>query len=110
MKLDGLVFEDLAAAASPDELDAAVGDFLDIGDFVDGGLKQQAALDNASLQRATGRVLSPAERARFEEVQLQAMRWTFLGSGLVNEGFLTALGAVTPEGRTRIEQAAPAFC
>jgi len=109
-KLDAMVFQELAAHATSEQLDAAIDDFLDIGGFIDGGLCQQTGLDLAAFERATGRSLSPDERARFLESQLQAMRWTFLGSALVNEGFLGAIGTVTASGRARIEEVAPAFC
>ena len=109
-KLDALVFAELAAQATPEELDAAIDDFLHIGGFIDGGLRQQAGLDLAAFERATGRTLSSEDRAHFLEFQLQAMRWTFLGSALVNDGFLRAIGAVIPAGRARIEEVAPVFC
>jgi hypothetical protein len=38
------------------------------------------------------------------------MRWTFLGSALVNKGFLDTIGAASDAGRARIEQVAAAFC
>lgn len=109
-RLDAMVFAELAARATAAELEAAIDDFLDIGGFIDGGLRQQAELDLASLEAATGRVLAPDDRARFLDRQLQAMRWTFLGSALVNDGFLGAIGDATPAGRARLEEAAPAFC
>lgn len=109
-KLDAMVFFELAAKATPDEIDRAFDDFLDIGAFIDGGLGQQTALDLASLEAAIGRTLSEGDRARFTEVQHQAMRWTFLGSALKNETFLGALEQVSPKGRARIENVAPAFC
>ncbi len=109
-KLDALVFEEMAARASAEELEAAVEDFLAIGGFVDAGLKQQAELDCASLEAAMGRLLSPAERAEMQAQQHQAMRWTFIGSALVNKGFIEAIGAATPVGRARLEQVASAFC
>jgi hypothetical protein len=109
-KLDAMVFFELAAKATPEQIDQAFDDFLDIGGFIDGGLAQQTALDLASLEAAIGRTLSEDERQRFGEVQHQAMRWTFLGSALRNETFLEALQQVSPSGRARIEQVTPAFC
>jgi hypothetical protein len=109
-KLDAMVFFELAARATPTEVDQAFDDFLDIGGFIDGGLGQQTALDLASLEAAIGRTLPEADRQRFTVVQHQAMRWTFLGSALRNEAFLDALGQVSPKGRARIEEVAPAFC
>ncbi len=109
-KLDALVFHELAARAGPEQIDQAVDDFLDIGAFIDGGLGQQAQLDLASLEAAIGRRLSDAQRETFRQQQHQAMRWTFIGSALRNEGFLAALGAVSPSGRAKLESVAPAFC
>lgn len=109
-KLDALVFYELAAASSAEQIDRAIDDFLDIGSFIDAGLQQQTALDLASLETAIGRTLPEANREQFLTAQLQAMRWTFLGSALCNKGFLEALGSVSQSARTRIEQVAPAFC
>lgn len=109
-KLDALVFFELAQRCTAEQIDQAVDDFLDIGGFVDGGLKQQTELDLASLEAVIGRSLPAADRSMFLEQQHQAMRWTFIGSALVNKGFLEALERVRPEARARIEQVAPAFC
>lgn len=109
-KLDAMVFFELAARATPAQIDQAFDDFLDIGGFIDGGLGGQTALDLISLEAAIGRTLPEADRRRFTETQHQAMRWTFLGSALRNEAFLDALGQVSPKGRARIEEVAPAFC
>lgn len=109
-KLDALVFYELAAKSSPEQIAQAVDDFLDIGAFIDAGLKQQTELDLVSFETATGRSLSEGQRAEFIAVQHQAMRWTFLGSAMRNKGFLDAIGSITPAGRERIEQVAPTFC
>ena len=109
-KLDALVFYELAEKSSPEKITRAIDDFLDIGAFIDGGLKQQTELDLASFERATGRSLTDDQRAEFVAVQHQAMRWTFLGSAMRNKGFLEAIGSVSPAERARIEQVAPAFC
>lgn len=109
-RLDAIVFYELAMKSGPEQITRAVDDFLDIGAFIDNGLAAQAKLDLVSLETAIGRTLSEAERERFIQVQHQAMRWTFLGSAMRNEGFLDALGEVSSAGRARIEQVAPAFC
>jgi para-aminobenzoate N-oxygenase AurF len=109
-KLDTLMVDALAAACSPTEIDAAVAEYLEIGAFLDGGLRQQVQLDLESLTRATGRELSSSERARFVEVQHQANRWTYLGSGMSHPNFLAALGGLGAAAKKRIEQVAPTFC
>lgn len=109
-RLDAMVFHELAMAAKPEHIVRAVDDFLDIGAFIDNGLAEQTKLDLISLEAAIGRTLPDADRAEFARVQHQAQRWTFLGSAMRNDGFLEALGEVSPTGRARIEQVAPAFC
>ena len=95
--------------AVPEQVTQAIDDFLHIGAFIDAGLKQQTELDLVSFETATGRSLTEDQRAEFIAVQHQAMRWTFLGSAMRNKGFLDAIGSVSPTGRERIEQVAPAF-
>ena len=109
-KLDALVFYEMAANSSAEQIEAAVDDFLDIGGFIDAGLKQQVALDLEALELAMGRTFLDADREQFLADQHQAMRWTFLGTAMRNKGFLEALGSVSQDARTRIEQVAPAFC
>lgn len=110
VKLDTMVFFELVEGSAPGAVETAVDEFLDIGGFVDGGLKQQAELDLQALETAIGRALSDDARAALKEQQHQAMRWTFIGSALVNKGFLDALGTVSPAGRAKIEEIAPVFC
>ena len=109
-KLDALMFFEMAQRSSAEDVAAAIEEFLDIGGFIDAGLKQQAQLDLTSLEAAIGRTLPEDQREAFLAAQHQAMRWTFLGSALVNKGFLEALGQVSPQARSRIEHVAPAFC
>jgi len=109
-KLDALVFFELAESCSDEQIGRAIDDFLDIGAFIDGGLAQQVQLDLQALETTIGRTLSPVEREAFRASQHQAMRWTFIGSALRNDGFLNAVGKVSPAGRARFESVAPAFC
>jgi hypothetical protein len=109
-KLDTLIVEQLAAQCSPLELDEAIGDYLKIGMFIDGGLEQQTAFDLAALETVTGRKLSESQHREAFEVQRQANRWTYLGSGMTHPSFLATLGAISPAGRKKVEGVAPAFC
>jgi hypothetical protein len=108
-KLDGLVLKSIAQRSSAQDITTAIGEYFDIGAFLDGGFKQQAELDLNSLERAIGRTLSEDERRQFLEVQHQAMRWTFLGSAMGNRNFLAALASVSDETAARVEQAAKSF-
>jgi hypothetical protein len=108
-KLDGLVLKSIAERSSAQDITTAIGEYFDIGAFLDGGFKQQAELDLKSLERAIGRTLSEDERRQFLEVQHQALRWTFLGSAMGNRNFLAALAGVSDETAARVEQAAKSF-
>lgn len=108
-KLDTLMVEALGAACSGPEIDRAVDEYGQIGALLDGGLMKQVEFDLDCFQRATGRVLTESERERFMNVQRQATRWTFLGSGMTHENFLATLGGLRPAARQRVEQLAPAF-
>jgi hypothetical protein len=81
-----------------------------MGVFLDNGLAQQVQFDLDAFTRATGRVLNEEERKEFEQVQLQANRWTYLGSGMNHPNFLNTVGYLSPEWRDRLEKLAPAFC
>src|SRR5580698_5295134 len=108
-KLDGLVLKSIAQRSSAQDITTAIGEYFDIGAFLDGGFKQQAELDLMSLERAIGRTLSEDERRQFLEVQHQALRWTFLGSAMENRNFLAVLASVSNDAAVRVEQAAKSF-
>ena len=109
-RLDTLMVEALAEGRTPEQIAAAMDEFLEIGAFVDAGLGQQAKFNLEAFERATGRTLTEAQRAEFVAVQHQAARYTYLGSGMVHEKFLGTLGRLAPEQRRRIElDVAPLF-
>jgi hypothetical protein len=109
-KTDTLVVEWLAEGKTEAQIMEAIEEFLDIGGFLDNGLKQQVELDMDAFMRATGRELTDAEKEEFRRVQHQANRWTYLGSGMTHEKVLGTLESLTPKARQRIESVAPAFC
>jgi hypothetical protein len=109
-RLDTLMIRSLARGRAPASISRAVDEYLEIGGMIDGGLRQQVELDLASFERATGRRLTAPQRDEFGRVQLQALRWTFLGSGMTHPKFLETLGELSPADRRRIEDVAPVFC
>ena len=109
-KLDTLMIEELAKTYNPQEISNAIGEYLDMGTFLDGGLTQQVQLDMESLSRATGRKLNEEEKKEFEQIQLQANRWTYIGSGMNHPNFLATVNYLSPEWKERLEGIAPAFC
>ncbi len=109
-KLDTLMVEALAQVCRADEIDTAFDDYVKIGTLLDGGLQQQVEFDREALERHTGRLLTADERQQFTQVQRQATRWTFLGSGMTHRNFLATVEALRPAARARIDEIAPAFC
>ncbi|MGD9562389.1 MAG: hypothetical protein AB7F88_10475 [Pyrinomonadaceae bacterium] len=108
-KLDTNMVAWLAEGRSREEIEKAVDGYLAIGAFLDGANEQQTKFDLDSFERATGRVLTEDERFEFFKVQLQANRWTYLGSGMTHPKFLDTLEELGPEHRARIEEVAPMF-
>jgi hypothetical protein len=109
-KLDTLMVESLAAGRSEEEIMRGVEEYLEIGGFIDGGLKQQVEFDLDSFERATGRRLTDGEKEEFRRQQLQANRWTYLGTGMTHERVLATLESLTPKARQLVENISPAFC
>ncbi|MBP6820822.1 MAG: diiron oxygenase [Acidobacteria bacterium] len=109
-RLDTLMVEALAESMTAEQIEKAVDEYLEIGSFMDNGLRMQTQFDLEAFERATNRKLIYSERARFLEIQHQANRWTYIGSGMVHQNFLGTLERLQPAARKRIEQIAPAFC
>jgi hypothetical protein len=108
-KLDTLMIEALAEGRRTLDIDAVVVEYLEIGGIIDSGLTQQVEFDLDAFTRATGRELNEEEKVQFRQSQLQANRWTYLGSGMTHEQFLGTLEGLSPAARKRVEEVAPAF-
>ena len=108
-QLDTLMVESLAQAMTQAEIDKAVDGYVEIGVFLDNGLKRQTAFDLEAFEASSKRMLSPAERESFMTVQHQANRWTYLGSGMTHANFLGTLEKISPAKRAMIEGIAPTF-
>ena len=109
-KLDTLMVEALADGLSAEEIESAVGEYLEIGAFLDAGLEQQAALDLEALEAASGRSFTEDERAEILRAQHQALRWTFLGSGMTHERFQESLAGLGEAPAAKLRAVAPHFC
>src|SRR6185295_14106047 len=90
--LDTLMVQALTDNLNEAGIEKGISDYVSIGGFLDGGLKQQVDFDLEALQRAAGRTLNEAEQDRFRTIQLQALRWTYLGSGMTHPNFLKTVG------------------
>jgi hypothetical protein len=73
------------------------------------GSKQQTEFDLAALERATGRTLNPDERRQFMDVQLQANRWTYIGSGMSHPKFVEMMALLNPDRQREVQDAVPMF-
>jgi hypothetical protein len=108
-KLDTLMVEALAEGRDEAGIERAIDEYLEIGGFLDGGFKAQAGLNVDAFERATGRSLSPAEREELAAQQHQALRWTYLGSGMTHPNFTATLEGLSLSARDRIAEVAPLF-
>ena len=108
-KVDTLMVQALTDNLTEADIERGINDYASIGGLVDGGLKQQVEFDMQALQRASGRTLNEAEQAQFRAIQLQALRWTYLGSAMTHPNFLGTVGEFSPSVRKRIEEMAPVF-
>ncbi|HEX8482164.1 MAG TPA: hypothetical protein VF650_09695 [Allosphingosinicella sp.] len=108
-KLDTLIVEALADDGDEAGIMAAIDGYLAIGAFLDGGLAAQASLNLDAFERATGRKLGDQRREHLQAQQHQALRWTYLGSGMVHPRFTATLAGLSQAARDRIAAVAPAF-
>ncbi|MBS0385294.1 MAG: hypothetical protein JSS00_08085 [Proteobacteria bacterium] len=108
-QLDTLMVEAMVKEMSPADIEAGVAGYVALGSFLDEGLQQQTQFDLAAFEKATSRSLNSDQRARLLEVQHQANRWTYIGSGMSHPKFLETLGQISADGRRMIEQATPSY-
>ena len=109
-KIDTLMVESLSAERDENGILKGVDEYIEIGGFIDDSLKQQVELDLDSFERATSRRLNDDEKEEFRRVQLQANRWTYLGSGMTHARVLETLESLTPKARRKIESISSVFC
>jgi hypothetical protein len=109
-KLDTMMVEAIADGMTDAEIEKAVDEYLEIGGFLDTGVRQQTLFDLEAFEAATGRVLNDQEREKFIEVQHQANRWTYIGTGITHPKFLDTVGALNSGQKTRLEEVGPVFC
>ena len=108
-KIDTLMISTLSEERSDEQIMEAVEEYLKIVKFIDGGLVQQVELDLQSFERATWKELTEEQKSAFRKVQLQANRWSYLGSGMSHPKVLATLGSLTPRARDLVERISPTF-
>jgi hypothetical protein len=108
-QLDTLIVEDLASGMTAAQIEEAIDGYWAIVGFLDDGLKQQTMLDLTALETAAGRAFTPEERQRFIDVQHQANRWTYLGSGMSHPKFVETMGNLSKDRQRGLLDAIPMF-
>jgi hypothetical protein len=106
-KLDTLIVDALAEGRTEEEIQSAIDEFFEIGEFLDNGLKQQAVFNLDALEKVIGRKVE--NRAAILDQQHQAARWTYIGSGMVHERFKATLLSISARAAERMAEAAPIF-
>ena len=109
-KLDTLMVEALADGLDEAQIMAAVHEYLELGMFFDAAFSDQAGLNIQALVKATGIFIPEDVRVELHKQQHQALRWTYLGSGLTHPKFVATLEALSPAARDCVAAAAPTFC
>jgi hypothetical protein len=109
-KLDALLVQSMAQNCSAEEISRAIDEYFEMGAFFDAGLRNQTQLDLATLEACVGRKFTAEEAREFESVQLQAWRWTILGTAMRNKSFLATLESLGGDARARVEAASATFC
>ena len=105
-KLDTLLINEIAEKATLEEREAAIDELLELGGAIDGLLSQQIRLNIETLEKATGRRFTDAEKEEIKTKTQRAWRWTFLVSGLEHPNFVKLVNELTAEGPAKIRSAA----
>jgi hypothetical protein len=105
-KLDTLLIDEIAETATLGEREIAIDELLELGGAIDGLLLQQIELNIETLQNATGRRFTEAEKEEISTKTQRAWRWTFLVSGLEHPHFVKLVNELTKEGPEKIKDAA----
>jgi len=109
-QLDTLMVETIAAGLTQKQIDEAIEGYFAIGEFLDGGLKQQTEFDLEAFEAAAGCKLTAEQRDRFMVIQHQANRWTYIGTGMTHPNFVDTMGKLSGDMRKALELAAARFC
>ncbi len=109
-KLDTLMVAALVEGRDEAGIQKALDEYLEMGMFLDNGVKAQAEMNIAALETATGTAIAGDARQALIEQQHQALRWTYIGTGMTHPKFVATLAAMSPAARDRIAEVAPAFC
>jgi hypothetical protein len=108
-KIDALELKKLAEGATEAQVATAIDDYLGILGAFAGLLAHQGQLDVKSLERATGRVFSEAERKAIADEQNHAYRRTLIIMGIQNPSFQKYLQQYSEAGLAKVNAQAGAL-
>ena len=93
------------------EIHGAIDGFLEIAEFLDIGLQAAGQVQRPGAGAGDGAAQAAAEAAHaLIEQQHQALRWTYLGSGLRPQAVPRDAGRLCPAELERIDALAPTYC
>jgi hypothetical protein len=102
--------ESLAEEVGPQGIETAIADYISLINIFDDGFKAQVQLDIKSLETASRRSFTEAEKQEIQSAQIASYQWTFLGSGMTHPNFEQTLRQISPTGYLRVANLAKAFC
>jgi hypothetical protein len=108
-KIDTLMVEALADGRDEAGLQQAIEEYFEIIAFLDGGLGNQSKFNCDALERAMGRTLDENDREALVAQQHQALRWTYIGSGMRHPKYREIIGAISPPWLKAVDAAAPIY-
>lgn len=108
-RLDTMMVRALAEGRTPEHRMAAVREYLGLVEMFDGAFRAQAGMNLEALERESGVLVRDADRETLLAQQHQALRWTFLGSGMTHAEFRATLGEMSAEGLALVDEAAQRF-
>jgi hypothetical protein len=108
-RIDALELEKLVSAVTPEAIETAFQDYVDLIGAFDGLLRSQADMDARSLGVALGRTFSGEELKQIGDAQHRGYRRTFLTMGMTNPMFETVVRKISPEGALRVKATAEAL-
>lgn len=108
-KIDSLMVDALADSSIPEEIEMAINEYFEIVDMIDQGLRQQAEFDADAFVAATARPFCGDERSLYVNTQHQALRYTFIGSGMVHPQFMGSMERISPHAGAQVRSAAHVY-
>ena len=108
-KIDTLMVQALADGRDEAGVMAALEGYFEIIAFLDAGLKTQTDFNIEALERVIGRRLPSASRSKLAKQQHQALRWTYIGSGMHHAKFRAILGSISERALIAVDTVAPLY-